>query len=397
VSDPSGVDYGTFSFTAKRVWLAQLAEWALAAVPSGAPALPVNGCFKVTVTPERLCVAASDQQVAVFAEMLAVKARTDGEVFLPARKLKDMLAAAPDGDVTVAVKGAVARVTAGSASWSLRLPPPAGYTGLPDLSGAEFADTARGPLLAALQTVRHSVSKDSGSPAFAQVRIEESGGLMHATAMNNNQMSRAPVPGFPFPVSIPLAALDDLAKLLARNQDETVGVAECGSHVVFRVGTVTLAATRAGRGFPNVEDTFLKPAAGYDQVFRVDRADALKALRRVRINSDASTSAIALIIGEAGGGPSLTVMSKDRDRNSAEEVIPVSGLAGDWDRERLVVVNAGFLEAMLAVYPSPVCEFRLGRDRGNVRSNLLLEDREAKIIGICPQMPPRLMGYEEKS
>lgn len=397
MSDPSVADYGTFSFTVKRVWFAQLAEWALAAVPPGAPALAVNACFKVTVTPERLCVAASDQQVAVFAEMLAVRAKTGGEVFLPARKLKEMLAAAPDGDVTVAVTGAVARVTAGSASWSLRLPPPKGHIGLPDLSGAEFAETARGPLLTALQTVRHAVGRDAGQPAFAQVRIEESGGLMHATAVNSSQMARAPVPGFPFPVSVPLAALDDLVKLLAKSQDDTVSAAEHGSHLVFRVGTVTLAATRAGKDFPNVEDMFLKPAAGHDQVLRVDRADVLKALRRVRINSDASTSAIALIIGGEGGRPSLTVMSKDKDRNGAEEVIPVSGLAGDWDRERLVVVNAGFLEAMLSVYPSPVCEFRLGRDRGMVRSTLLLEDRQSKIIGICPQMPPRLMGYEEKS
>jgi DNA polymerase III sliding clamp (beta) subunit (PCNA family) len=390
------VGYGSFSFTVKRVWFSQLADWALAAVPAGTPALAVNGCFKVTVTPERLCVAASDQQVSVFAEMLAVRAKAPGAVFLPARKLKEMLAAAPDGDVTIAVKGAVARVTAGSASWSLRLPDPKGHIGLPDLAGAEFADVARVPLLTALQTVRHAVSRDTGRPAFAQVRIEESGGGMFATASDSSQLSRAPVPGFPFAVSVPLAALDDLLKLLSKSQDDTVGVAEHGSHVVFRVGTVTLAATRAGKAFPNVEDMFLRPVAGHDQMFRADRADVLQALRRVRINSDAATSAVALIIGVSGGRLSLTVMSKDKNDNSAEESVPVSGQSGDWDRERLVVVNAGFLEAMLAVHPSAVCEFRLGRDRGAQRSPLLLQDAEAKIIGTCPQMLPKIVGYEER-
>jgi DNA polymerase III sliding clamp (beta) subunit (PCNA family) len=392
VTAAPGVDYGAFSFTAKRVWLAQLADWALAAVPAGSPALPVNGCFKVTVSPERLCVAASDQQVSVFAEMLAVRAKTPGEVFLPARKLKEMLAAAPDGDVTISVKGATARVTAGPASWSLRLPSPVGYIGLPDLSDAEFAAVARQPLLTALQTVRHAVGKDAGRPMFAQVRIEESDGVMFATASDSSQLSRAPVPGFPFPVSIPLAALDDLLKLLAKSQDDEVGAADHGSHVVFRVGTVTLAATRVGKDFPNVEDMFLRPVAGHDQMFRADRADVLQALRRVRINSDAATSAIALIVGRS----TLTVMSQDKNRNSAEEAVPVSGQSGDWDRERLVVVNAGFLEAMLAAHPSPVCEFRLGRDRGQNRLPLLLQDAEAKIIGTCQQMPPKVVGYEER-
>lgn len=397
MSESPGVGYGTLSFTVKRVWLAQLVEWALAAVPSGAPTLPVNGCLKVTVSPERLRVAAAGQQTAVFAEMLAVKSKSEGSVFLPPRKLREMLATAPDGDVTISVKGLSARVTAGPASWSLRLPGPEGHIGLPDLSAAEFAETGREPLLSALQAVRHAAGRDSGRPQFNQVRIEESGGLMYATATDSSQFSRAPVPGFPFPVSVPLAALDDLLKLLSKNQDDTVAVAESGSHVVFRVGPVTLAAARGGKAFPDVEEMFLRPVAGHDRVLRADRADVTQALRRVRINSDSATSAIALIIGAAGGGAALTVMSKDKNGNSAEEAVPVSGRSGDWAGERLVVVNAGFLDAMLAVYPSPACEFRLGPDRGVVRSPLLLVDDAAKVTGICPQMPPRLVGYEERS
>jgi DNA polymerase III sliding clamp (beta) subunit (PCNA family) len=381
---PGKADYGSLEFTARRFQIAQLAEWALPAVPSS-PTLAVNGCFQVSVSPERLRVAATDQQTAVFAEVPAVITQSTGEVFIPARKLRAILAEACEGDVTIAVKGSTALVTAGPSTWSLRLPPPDRYTGLPDLAAASFAPVSREVLLTALGTVRHAVGKDQGRPTYTQVRVGPDSDGTFACAASTSQFARAPVPGFPGEMLIPGHALDDLVKLLSKVPVDNAEVAEAGPYAVFRAGEVTLAALRVAKKFPDVGQLFLQQVQGNDMVLKVDREQLTAALRRVRINSDASTSAVALIADDGR----LTVTSRDKDASSAEEVIPAAWEGG----QRILVVNAVFLLAMLAAHPSATCDFRVGKDRGKARAPLVLEDSEKKVTGICTSMPPALVGY----
>jgi DNA polymerase III sliding clamp (beta) subunit (PCNA family) len=393
VSQATG--YDPVEFTIRKFQLAQMVDWASIAIPPGTPNQAVNGCFRVTVSPGQLCLAAADQHMSVFVESAAVRTASEGEIFLPAKKLKALLGEAPDVDVTVSAKGSTASVSAGGASWSLRLPPPAGYIGLPDLSAAEFLAVGREDFLGALAVVRHAIGKDDGRPSYRQVRIAESAGSMFACAVDSNQFSRAPVPGFPLPLSVPGLVLDDLVKLLGKSAAEETGVA-CleatpaqPAQVVFRVGLVTLTAVRSGADFPDVDSLFLQPVQGNAQALSVDKADLARALRQVMVNSDTSTSAVALIADTGSRGATLTVTSRDASGNSAEVVLPA-----DWKEGRqLLVVNGGFLAAMLAVHPSATCEFRLGKDRGRLRPSLLLEDTEARVTGICQQMPPSLVGY----
>lgn len=391
-------DYGSWSFTTRRDWLSQLAEWALAAVP-GSPSLPVNGCFKVTVAPDRLELAATDQQLTVLAETLTVDAKAGGGAFIPARRLREILSAAANGDVTVAVRGRTAKVTAGGASWSLGLPPGKSYIGLPDLSGAEFQPADRKGLLTALQTVKHAVGRDLGRPEFTQVRIAEAAGAMRAQATDSGQFASALAPGFPCPVSVPAGALDNLLKVLSKSPDgEKVEVAETAAHVVFRIGPVTLAAARMSRGFPDVDALFLQPTAGHDRRLEVDRAELAGVLRRARVSANPLTSAVSLTASDARGHRTLTVTAKDRDAEFDETIAASDWSArtpGGWEPaagEQTVVVNGGFLEAMLAVHPSASCVFTLGRERGQHRPPLRLEDGEAGVTGICPQMLPGRPG-----
>lgn len=390
MSQEAGADYGSLEFTVRRAMLAQLADWAMTAVPSSAT-LPVNGCFQVTVSPERLQVAATDQATAVLAEIPAVLSQSAGQVYLPARKLRSILSEAREGDVIVSVKGNLAVVTAGTASWQLRLPPLDGYTGMPDLSAAAFAPVNRENLRWALDTVRHAVGKDAGRPAFTQVRINgDATGRMFASATDSSQFSCAPVNGFPCNMLIPGGVLDDLLKLLAKSPVDDAEVAEAGPYAVFRVGPVTLAALRMGAPFPNVDQLFLGPVKGNDMKLGVDKDELTAALRRVRVNTDASTSAVALIAdSDSGKRGRLTVTARDKGGNSAEEVIPAAWEGG----QHLMVVNAVFLAGLLAAHPSAACEFMVGKDRGKLRAPLLLKDEDKQVTGTCPQMPPSLVGY----
>jgi DNA polymerase III sliding clamp (beta) subunit (PCNA family) len=375
----------------RRFQLTVLADCAMTAVPSGQTALPVNGCFQVDVSPERLRVAGAGKHLSVFAESPAVSTSSEGTAYIPAKKLKAILSEAPEGDVTVSVKGSTAVVTAGAASWSLRLPPPDNYTGLPDLTGAEFRKAGREDLLAALTAVRHAVGRDMGRPAFAQVRIAESGGVMYACAADANQFARARAAGFPLPVTIPGPGLDDLVKQLARSPEKEVEVADLGPRVVFRAGPVTLALAKIPAAFPDTDATFLRQVQGNDQVLGVDKAELGQALRRVQITADAVSSAVALDID--GEALALTVRSQDKNENSAHEVVALDPGRTVFTGRQTLVVNAEFLTAMLAAHRAAACEFKIGKERGKVRPMLLLEDTGAGITSICTQMVPGHYGY----
>jgi DNA polymerase III sliding clamp (beta) subunit (PCNA family) len=386
--------YGSLEFTVRRAMLAQLADWAMAAVPALPPGngtRPVNGCFQVTVSPEFLRVAATDQAKAVAAEIPAVLTQSSGQVYLPAKKLKSILGEAREGDVTVSVKGSTAVVTAGPSTWQLRLPPADGYIGIPDLSAAVFAPVSREALHWALDTVRHAVGRDAGRPAFTQVRVSgDATGRMFACATDSAQFSSAPADGFPCDMLIPGAALDDLLKLLAKSPADNAEVAEAGPYAVFRVGPVTLAARRLDAPFPDVDKMFLGLVKGNDMRLGVGKDELTAALRRVRVNTDATTSAVALIADSDGGKRGrLTVTGRDKAGNSAEEVVPARWEGG----QHLMVVNAVFLANLLAAHPGADCEFLVGKDRGKARAPLLLRDEEKQVTGTCPQMPPVLVGY----
>jgi DNA polymerase-3 subunit beta len=384
-----GPAYQDVQFTVRKMVLAQLADWVLPAVPSGT-SLPVHECLEVLAGDGSLQVSATSQHVTITAESPAVSTQAPGAVYIPAKRLKAVLAEAPDGDVTVTAKGAFARVAAGSASWELKLPDPARWSGLPDLSEAGFSPASREGLLTALSTVRHAVGRDPGRPMYTQVRIAESGGVMYASAADAAQFSRAPVPGFPAAVSIPAQGMDDLVKLLGKVPVGDAAVADAGKYTVFRVGAVTLSLLKMARDFPDTDALFLAPTAAHDQVLAVDKAALVKALRRVSITADPKTSAVALIADDSGGAPALTVTSRDAERNSAEEAIPAKWSGG----RRVLVVHASFLAAMVAAHPGATCEFRVGRDRSPKNlAHLRLDDEDAGVTSVVLRMPAALMGY----
>jgi len=378
------VDYGELSFTVRRFALARLVDQAVVVIPTGHLIQEVFGCFQDTVRAGWLQLAGTNMVQTVWAETASVTTQGEGVFYLPARKLRALLAEAPDGDVTVAVKRNHATVTAGAASWTLKLPPGTRYPVLLDLAGVAFEPVGRKELLGALSVVRHAVGKDTGRPQYTQVGIAAWGKVMCASAWDSGQFARAPVPGFPFPCGIPASVLDDLCKLLAAGAEESAAAGQTEGALAFRLGPVTLAVLKHGKEFA-LSDKHLAAARANELELEADKAELLAAIRRVRINADAETSAIALEL-EAGR---LTLVARDKDDNGARETIGATWGGGP----RQLIVNGGFLYAMLDVHPAASCRFRVGRDPGRQRSHLLLADEAAGVYGVIPQMLPQHLGY----
>lgn len=381
-------DYGKHEFRVRRVILAQLAAQAAVAVPAR-ESLAVHGCFRVTVSPGYLQLAATDSQLTVLAGTRSVDADGAVVIYLPAKRLKQIIDAAPDGDIIVSVNREMARVKAGEAggpSWGVRMPPPRGYSVLLDLDleAVSFAKIRREPFLAALGIIRHAVCRDASRPQHAQVRLAKDGGDVYAAAFDGAQFCRARVPGFPFETALPAALLPDLIKMLERSQAEEIEAGELDGTVVFRTGHTVLACQLSGVGFPDTDADVLEPTAGYAAELGVDGTELARAVRRTAICAHPTTSALALEVS----GKKLSVQARDDDGNTAEEAIGCT-----WSGEdRLLVVNHQFLSAMLAVHPPGTCSFRVGEDKGRRRSMVRLEDPSSGVISVIPQMAPSAAG-----
>lgn len=382
--------YEPFSFTVKRLVLSSLADKAIPVV-SSRDVSPVLKNFLVQVGPGHLRLAATDLELAVLARSPAVTADSDHVLLLPARRLLSILREAPGDDVSVDVSGNFAAIRSGTARWDLPLDDVSVYPSLPDLAEADMHPVSRESFLAALKSVRYAVCRDTGRFSLMQVDIKLTGeaGSTPATvtASDGVRFARTVLPEFPLGMQIPYGALDILVKILEGSGQDEVQAGDTGSHLAFRVGGTVFLAARMVSRFPDVEKQILRPALENKLLLTVDRAELVAAIRRVRVNADPDTSAVGLRMSPE----TLTVLARDKDGNAAEDAI-----SAGWDGpERLVVVNHQFLSDMLAVYPSAVCRFWLGPEKGKRRSVLMLRDDETGMMGIIYQMIAAQVGYGE--
>lgn len=380
--------YGEFSFRTRSHVLRHLVGTA-ATVMLASKAVAALGCVRLRVCPDWIEVAATDMDRTVVAVSQAVYCGDVyeagyAEAFIPARKLTAVLKELPDADVTVEVKGNRAVVGCGS-TWTLALPDASDYPELLDAGALGWHSYPREEFLAALRSVRHAVCRNGSMPAYAQVEVKNHDGHAAVTAADSIRFARARIASFPADMCIPSSVLDNLIRLLAAGKAEDIGVAATDDHLAFRVGPVTLAVARRSTGFPDTDQLLLKPTEGYDQELRVDRDDLLGAVRRVRVNADESTSAVALVVS----GETLTVAASDKFANSASEIV-----AAGWGspKDRALCVNHAALSEMAAAHPDKTCTFRLGPDAGMRRSLVRLQSDT--LVQVISQMAQKLAGLQ---
>lgn len=387
IAPPAGVDYGKFSLTVKQFVLLSLAESVSHAVPSR-ETIPVLGCFRVSAADGELELAATDneQSARAVATAFTVSDEAGHVLYLPAKKLLSILRESPAGDFTIAVAKNEASLTAsGGMVWKLRLPDAGGYPLLAETGGLEFQTFDRAAFTSALRMVRHAICKDAAQPTLTQVAVTGEGKDAVVTASDRTRLARSPLPGFPFPMTVPAGALDDLLRLLSGYDEETVEVAETEAALVFRAGHVTLTSGKRTTQFPDMDKQLLAPALEANvQTLTVDKSELATAVKRVSINADTQTSAIGLRISQSG----VTVEARDKAGNSATQKV----MAGWEGKDRTVVVNCAFLTEMLAASPAKSCEFRLGPDVGKKLSPILLVNPGGS-VQVLTRMPQALIGY----
>jgi DNA polymerase-3 subunit beta len=359
---------------AKKFVFQALFEKAAAVVPTK-DIMPVLKNFQVEVTTERLRVMATDLELSVIAYTELVAVERPGTAVFPAKRMLEIIREADDEEMTVDVSGGEASISVGRASWTLKLQGGDDYPALPEISEVVLHPINRVKFLGALGAVRYAAATEVNRPSLMMINV--AGGKM--TACDGVRFQQASVgEDFPLELQIPILAVDDLVKLLRTNDLEEIGIGETDFHLVFRVGHDVFVVNKLMVQFPDVEALLLRPALKNKDILRVDRAELVAAIRRVRITADPETSAVVLALDT----DQVKVTAKDKFGNAGTETIGASWQSG----ARSVVVNHKFLTDMISMYDGRSCEFRLGPESKTRPSPILLIDTDTGTTGVIGQM-----------
>jgi DNA polymerase-3 subunit beta len=365
--------------TIRRHVLQLLLDKAATVVPTH-DVRPVLKNFLIQVDIDRLRVIATDLELSMIATTPLVTVHTPGICVLPAKKMTAIIREASGDDVALAVIGTTAHITIGRASWSLKLAGGDDYPPMPPVADIAFTSVERSALLGALSAVKYAASRDPNRASLNMVDIKN--GRLIAT--DGSRFQQALLAWFPVDLRIPIAAVDDLLRLLKLSELELVDVGQSDNHLIFRFATDVFIVNKLVAQFPDMEQILLKPALENRHDLQLDKAELLAAVKRVRINADTESSAIALIID----GATLTVRARDKYGNTAQEAIEVTWTGAP----RTIVVNHGFLADMFKGYTGETATFRLGDDTKTRKSMLLLTDEAVGSIGVVQQMNADWVG-----
>lgn len=364
----------TLAFTVKKVILHGLLEKAATVLPTR-DIMPVLKNVRIEVSPGTLRVVATDMELFMLATTNMVTVDTCGVAVFPGKKLLDIARWAEDGDVTITVtNGDDATVSVARASWNLRLQSGYDYPDTPQIADAAYGTVDRTEFLTALESVRHAACRDINRDNLMMIDVTD--GRM--TASDGSRFQRAPIAEFPFNFQIPTGAVDDLVKLLRSVDLPTITVGDSTNHLIFRLGEDTFLVSKFVAAFPDIEAILLRPAIANNRRLTVDKAALRAAIKRVQINADTETRAIALTAADG----QLTVTCRDKWHNTCTETVPA-----DWTgKDHTVVVNHVFLTDMIKICTAASLTFRLGEDSKTRKAPVMLHDSDTDVVGVIQQM-----------
>lgn len=355
---------------------------ALGSVASVVPSkdlIPVLKNIHVKVDDLDLRVTGSDGVLSAVTHVSTLSTSASGSACFPATRLlsvvREVDALLTDIHIKVFSKKEklTAQIKAGKTSWTIPLMSPQGFPDFSEMEQFGLVEVEREPFLNALQQVRKAASADPMRPYLMLVDVTN--GKMRASDSIRFQQVKF---DFPFDCQIPVRAAHEVVQRLSASNLEVVEVGQTNNALLYRFGKDLLVAQKVVAKFPDMDEALLKPTLANDLELKVDRESLLKAVRRVRITADESTSGVVLSINEG----SVSVEAKDRKGGAAVESVDA-----EWKHApRHINFNHKHLSDMLSSTKSEKCTFRLGKDLKTRPTPLLMEDPESGFTAVLSQI-----------
>jgi DNA polymerase-3 subunit beta len=254
---------------------------------------------------------------------LEAEVTREGTIVLPARLLLDVVRSLPEPAVSLELRPAEqdAELLSGNATFHIRTlraedfppfpePDPASAISLPLKA---FVDTA--------MKVSGSASRDETRPVLTGILVSASGSEVRMVATDSYRLSvkettlETPLSAG-FEVNVPARALQELARLAAHAEDESLTISVRQNQVVFVLGGVVLSSRLIDGQFPNYRQ--LLPDA-FEHELRMSGPELRDVVRRVSLLAQKNAPLrLSFVPGE------LTVSAQTPDIGESRESLPVS-------------------------------------------------------------------------
>lgn len=296
-----------------------------------------------------LALAATDMELSL---RTSIDASVEGEgaLVIPGKLLVDLARLLPEDEVSLSYRpeDGAAEIRSGSYSSRVNVYAAEDFPRLPSID-VPLQEIEAGALLATIERVSRSASRDESRPVLTGVLVRFEGSTLVMAATDSYRLSvketELESPGPELEAIIPARALSELSRIAAGVDKIQLGVND--NHVIFGAGSAWLTTRRIDGQFPNVAQ--LLPDA-FEAVLDLPRKELLDIVRRAGVMAQRNAP-LRLRFAEG----ELTVSAQSQDVGETRESLPAAytgepleiGFNADFLRDGLESVEADTVQLKL--------------------------------------------------
>jgi len=266
----------------------------------------------------------------------------EGSVVLPARLMLDVVRSLPAESVSLELRSAEqdVEVVAGNATFHIRTLRSDDFPPFPEPDPDSSVELPAQAFVATATKVAGSASRDETRPVLTGILVSASDRELRMVATDSYRLSvkettlEAPLSSG-FEVNVPARALQELARLVAADEEQPLSVSVRANQVLFTLGRIVLSSRLIDGQFPNYRQ--LLPET-FEHELRIAAGELTDVVRRISLLAQKNAPLrLAFAQGE------LTVSAQTPDVGEARESLPVA-FSGE---ELEIGFNPEFLRAGL--------------------------------------------------
>ncbi len=269
---------------------------------------------------------------------------------LPARLLLDVARQLPGPNVSLELRPAEqdVEVVSGSSRFHLRTLRTEDFPHLPEPGGDQIVTVPAAAFVETIAMVARSASRDETRPILTGILVSAQGPELRMVATDSYRLSvketklDPPIDGG-FEANVPARALQELERLSAGGEEDSIRIGVRANQIVFELGGVVLSSRLIEGQFPNYRQ--LLPET-YDHELRLSAEEIAGVVRRVSLMAQ-KNAPLRLSFSEG----QVTVSAQTPDVGEATESVPAPfageafeiGFNPDFLRDGLESVGSGEL------------------------------------------------------
>jgi DNA polymerase-3 subunit beta len=298
--------------------------------------LPVLSGVLLQAQDGRLEMYSTDLEISMKAG-IAASVERPGDVVVPARLFSDVVRNLPAEEVHVELgrsdeTGGQVVVTGGAARFELNAWSASDFPQTSAFDLSQSLAIARGPFLETVAKAARAASRDDNRPILTGVlvSIDQTTLRMVATDSYRLAVKQTALEGGPdseIQAIVPVKALNEVSRLAAGVQSDTIALVVGENQALFGVGDLVIATRLIEGQFPNYRQ--LIPADEFPHTVELEREPFLGVVRRVGLLAQ-KNAPLRLKFSPAGPDeegveqqPRLIVRAVTQDIGQAEETLPV--------------------------------------------------------------------------